>query len=141
MTNFIYSTLTCDNTYHAYMEKTNEHQLNHIIKSVTIRGGANLCKVTNNNLSTQHGFVTQVSDEELEFLEKNPCFIEHKKNGFIIVDSNKLDVNQVASSMTKKDKSAPKVPSDYKKHQLKREAGSKTIIMEKKIEENDTIHI
>lgn len=128
MSNYVYSTLSCDNLYNTYVPKSNDNQFNEVIRSILIKGGANVC---NKYFVTNKGVVTQVSDEDLALLEKNPCFLEHKKNGFIVVDSKKEDPNEVSLNMSEKDKSAPKIPKDYKNYTQKKESGSKTIIMEK----------
>jgi len=128
MTNYVYSTLTCDNIYNTYLPKSTVNDFNIVSKGIKINGGAN---VSNKNFVTNYGVLTVVSDEDLDLLEKNPCFADHKKNGFIVVDKQKLDANEVSEDMTKKDKSAPKVPKDYKHYTQKKESGSKAVIMEK----------
>jgi L-2-hydroxyglutarate oxidase LhgO len=118
MTNYVYSTLTCDNIYHLYAERTQKDQLNRIIASVKIKGGAGVAVGGNMNnpaIFTPQGVVTEVSDSDLEILKKNPVFIEHEKRGFLKVDSKKADANTVSQKM-KKDNSAPKTPSELPLH-------------------------
>ena len=111
MSNYVFSTLTCDNKYNIYEPKLPGDKLNKLLKSVTIRGGANMND--RKFLITHKGVATKVSDEDLECLNNNKVFARHKERGFIVVDSQKRNANKVAASMTPKDKSAPKVEKDF----------------------------
>ena len=46
-------------------------------------------------------------------LKKNPVFLKHVADGFLTVQSKKLEVEKVASDMNLEDKSAPLTPSDF----------------------------
>lgn len=109
---YVYSTLTCDNIYTGYSKPADRNALPLPIKQVTIRGGSN---VANKHFVTPKGVVTQVNDEDLEFLESNPGFKQHKENGFIKVEKKEVDVEKVVKNMREKDLSAPKTPKDFEK--------------------------
>lgn len=110
--NFVYSTLSTDVFYVPYHEKLDQNDMPIAEKDagVLIKGGAN---VATKHLVTPKGVVTTVSDEQLEMLEKNDLFQLHKKNGFIIVDTSKVDPEVRAADMEQRDDSAPATPNDY----------------------------
>lgn len=89
---YIYSTLSNDNNYRVAGGK------------VLVAGKAN---VTNQNFLTPRGAVTKVTPEQLAVLEANPVFALHKANGFVTVESAKVDPEKVAADMTGRDLSAP----------------------------------
>lgn len=105
---YVYSTLTNSTTYVHY-KPTDPKQLSIRDKSVTIRGGANLPTKT---LVTPLGVATKVSDEDMEWLEKDYHFKEHVKQGFLIVDKRNVAPEKMAESMKKRDLSSPKIPTD-----------------------------
>ena len=107
--NYVYSTLTCSTNYAIY-EKTND--LPKLVKKILIVGGKG---VATKNLYTPKGIVTEVSDEDLELLEKHYSFIEHKENGFILVEKKNVNLEKVVANMAEKDASAPLTPKDYEK--------------------------
>jgi hypothetical protein len=86
-----------------------------IIAQVVIKGGANLAT---DRLITPLGVRTEVTDQQLEQLEQNTIFQKHKKQGFIVVMSDKEDPDDIAKGMTPKDQSAPVTPNDpiFKRH-------------------------
>jgi len=107
--NYIYSTLTTGMTYTSY--KQGGADLPVVEHRVHVAGGAN---VADKHLLTPRGVVTEVSDEDLEHLERNQLFQRHKANGFILVDTIKVDPEiKVAADMEQKDDSAPLTPEDY----------------------------
>lgn len=108
--NYIYSTLSTDQIYAQYA-KSDNNDLPIVEKKVHIHGGANV--VDKKQLVTPRGVVTHVSDEDLALLESNQQFQRHKKNGFIVVDSRKVDPEVRAADMVSRDDSAPMTPEDY----------------------------
>lgn len=106
--NFVYSTLTCSNTYTSYRKTENE--LPEVESRIVIHGGSN---VATKHLVTPRGVVTEVSDEQLAILLDNELFQRHMKNGFIAVETVKVDPEQVAADMVTRDEGAPLTPNDY----------------------------
>ena len=78
--------------------------------AVLIKGGTG---VANDRLITPLGVSTEITDYDLEELEKNPSFKDHEKNGFIVVKAKKAEAEKVAADMNLKDESAPLTESDY----------------------------
>lgn len=106
---YVYSTLSCDNEYRSYVKGGGD--ISQVESHVLIKGGAG---VMNRNIITPYGVATEVTKEQLAMLEANDQFQLHKKNGFITVDAKKMDADEVAKDMTKKDKSSPATMDDYK---------------------------
>jgi hypothetical protein len=75
-----------------------------------IKGGTG---VANNRLITPLGVATEITEFDLEELKKNPSFLEHEKDGYIVVRDKKADTEKVASGMNLKDESAPMTDADY----------------------------
>lgn len=117
---FVYSTLSQTNDYTFYRQGGESH-LKVATRKITIKGGANvaakfLMAPNGQPVGTPVGVMTEVTDEELEALESHPVFKEHKANKFISVILGKEEkVEKVVEDMAKKDKSAPRTPSDFKK--------------------------
>ena len=114
---YVYSTLTSPQQYTGYTKQKlsgpKDDRLPVVEKAVYINGGANVAQ--GNAVTTPKGVMTQVSKEDLEFLETIPAFNDHVKKGFITVSTKKVAVEKVVKDMEKKDKSAPKTPEDYPK--------------------------
>ncbi len=109
MNNYVYSTLANDQNYHVFKTE-NFKGVHKIIRSIYIKGKAG---IANKHLFTPLGAVTNVSDEDLALLEKDEVFQTHKKNGYIVVRSDKVDPEvAVADNMNARDISAPVVPED-----------------------------
>lgn len=109
---YVYSTATCAGKYVKYAPdnaKTQGHAK--IIKSVTINGGHG---VATKALVTPRGVVTEVTEEELEFLLADPAFQRHMKAGFMTYDRTKVDPEKRAAEMAKGDNAAPLTPEDFK---------------------------
>lgn len=104
----VFSTLANDQLY------TNWHQggADLPIKghSVLIKGGTG---VANDRLITPMGVSTEITEHDLEELQRNPVFREHEAKGFLIVKSKKADAEKVASDMNLDDESAPLTDADY----------------------------
>lgn len=121
MTAYVYSTLTNHQNYNIYFDGV-KGQPPTIAKHVFVAGQANL---TNQNFITPKGVVTEVSDEDMELLEKCPSFLDHQKNGFILVEKGKVKStdlesieNKAKSQMADKDNSAPIDEKKLKEEEL-----------------------
>lgn len=102
---YVYSTATSSIRYSEY--KTAK-DVNTIVRSVTIAGGAN---VANKHLITPLGVATRVTDDELEFLMKDLSFKKHLERGFMKIEKTKKDPEVVvAKGMELRDASAPETP-------------------------------
>lgn len=111
MTFYIYSTLTADTAYAVYAGNKNQ-DLPIIERTILIKGGNG---VATKHLVTPRGFVTEVDETDMELLEKDYHFCEHRRLGFITVEKKEISVEKAIKNMAPKDKSAPKTPADYKK--------------------------
>lgn len=113
MSKFICSKLSSDNVYATYKKK-GANDLPGIEKKILIKGGAG---VANDRIVTPHGVVTEISDEELEFLQKNsPSFNRHVDRGYLKVltkNPSESDTKKVAGDM-EEDESAPLTPEKLK---------------------------
>lgn len=119
--NYVYSTITCPTSYVKYKELSAFEAKdsrgasaghNEVLKRVVIKGGHGLA---DKHLFTPHGVVTQVSDEDMQFLLENESFKKHVKDGFITFDKKKSDPEKKAKNMADKDRSAPLTPKDFEK--------------------------
>ena len=114
---YIYSTATCSGTYCQYPPPNTTSGHNTAIRRVTIKGGHGLASPIRGHIHglihTPQGVVTQVTQDELDFLMSNRSFLRHMKAGFITVDDRKVDPEKKAASMAQKDGSAPKTPADF----------------------------
>lgn len=81
------------------------------VKTVTIKGGAD---ITNKNLITPQGVITQVTADELEILKSNKDFQRHLENGHVKYFATSPNIDKNIDKM-EKDKSAPLTPDDYTK--------------------------
>jgi len=69
--------------------------------------------VATKHLFTPKGVVTQVSDDDLEFLLQNKSFQRHMKAGFLTYDKKKIEPERKSANMAQKDGSAPMTPKDF----------------------------
>lgn len=113
---YVYSTATNSITYVEY-EKNASNELAIPRKwpdgkpmKVTIQGGHG---VATKHFITPKGIITQISDNEMEWLLTNPSFKKHVAKGFMTYDKKKIDPEKKAKDMQDKDGSAPLTPSDY----------------------------
>lgn len=107
---YVYSTLTADQLYTSYKPTIADGAPSLIERQVFINGGANLIDKV---LQTPRGTVTNVSDDDVKFLLKNPDFLMHQQNGFVTIEQKKVDtIEAVASAMTSRDESAPLTSQD-----------------------------
>lgn len=114
--NYVYSTLTCDNAYTIYEKTTGGLTIPKA--EIVINGGTGLA---NKHLITPLGMVTKVSDEELSMLKESPVFIEHVKNGFLVVQEGgkATDAEKVATDMSTDTGSSPLTEQDIAKTNAK----------------------
>lgn len=106
MQHHIHSTLTAPQNYAVYAQ--NADGMCQKVRDIHVNGGHGL---TNIHGILLQGAVTEVDDETLELLEKDPTFNVHKKNGFIsVAKSNNID--KVISDMAQRDGSAPGTAQD-----------------------------
>lgn len=110
---FIYSTLTCSNSFAIYAPKTDPKSLSRIVKRIEVHGGHGMKHPK--SLDTPMGVVTKVTDEELELLNKDLTFQQHVKDGYLVIDNKKVEPSKIAASMNPKDESAPLTPKDFEK--------------------------
>ena len=116
MSNFVISTMTSEVDYCIYIALPgNVVKVKHMIR---VNGGANMTDPK--SLAVPGGSATAVSDEELAELEKHPLFKFHREQGYlrVIKNSSKYAAAEKAekpAGLEKKDKSAQRKPSDYKK--------------------------
>lgn len=104
---YAYSTLTSANSY------VQRDELQNIVMSVTIKGGANLSSASGDGLVTPRGVATKITDAEADFLKEHPLFIEHEKNGFVMIDSADKDADKVAQgNLSDEDKAKPKTKKE-----------------------------
>jgi hypothetical protein len=107
---YVYSTLTADNLYLNHEGSANDIPIA-VGSGIMIRGGAGLA---GRNLVTPRGVVNgPFSEEEIEYLRRQPVFQLHEANGFIHIDTTKVDADQVAADMTSRDGGAPLVDADF----------------------------
>jgi len=112
---FIYSTMTCGNTFPVYAPKTDPNALSRVIRKIEIKGGHGIKNPQ--GMDTPRGVVTKVTDEELELLEGMLAFRQQVEAGYIVVDKKLGDVEKKAASMSAKDNSAPLTPKDFEKNE------------------------
>ncbi len=106
---YILSKLSNSQNYTNYAKGLNN--LNIASQTVTIKGGAD---VTDKNLVTPQGVITQVTSEQLELLKNNRDFQRHLENGYIKYFGTNPNIEKHVDKM-EKDKSAQLTPDDYKK--------------------------
>lgn len=120
----VFSTLANDQLYTSYVSSPDGVPVP--TSEILIRGGAG---IANDRLITPQGVHTEVTEEALAELEKNPVFNLHKKNGFISVQSRRADADKVATDMNARDKSKPLTPADYLDKQVDAvKAGGKDVV-------------
>ncbi len=66
-------------------------------RHVNIRGGAG---VANKHLVTPQGVMTEVTDEEAEFLLNDHHFKQHQNNGFVTITAGRAEVEKVVADMS-----------------------------------------
>ena len=71
------------------------------VKVVTIQGGANV--INKKTLETPKGVITEVTDEELEFLKKNSAFKRHLERGWMHIETSRGAAEKKADIVEKDD--------------------------------------
>jgi len=107
--NYVFSTLANDQLYTNWIQGGADIPIKG--HSVLIKGGTG---VANDRLITPLGVSTEITDYDLEELQKNVSFKAHEKDGFIVVKAKKAETEKVAADMNLKDESAPMTEADYK---------------------------
>ena len=107
---YVYSTLASDVNYTNHAEGGADMPI--ALPAVHVKGGAG---VANDRIITPQGVVTEITEEQAEYLEANPVFQLHKKNGFVQVSSALVDPEKAAADMTRQDNSAPMTNADVPK--------------------------
>jgi hypothetical protein len=107
-TAYVFSTLANDQNYTNWLKGGGDVPIK--CHNVMIKGGTG---VANNRLITPLGVATEVTEFDLEELNKNSCFLEHQKDGYVRVRNKKMEAEKVASDMNLKDESAPMTDADY----------------------------
>ena len=107
---YVYSTLTASVVYADYLPRAQDN-IPRRRKSVCIKGGA--------NVMTKRGdiprcYMTSISDEDYECIEKNPVFKKHVADGFVKVDKKPVSVDKMVKDMLEKDDSSPITKTDDK---------------------------
>lgn len=110
---FIYSTLTCSNSFVIYAPKTDPKALSRIVKRIEIKGGHGMKNPK--GMDTPRGVVTKITNEELELLLQNISFNRQVKAGFLAIDDKNVDTDKKVTDMAQKDGSAPMTPKDFDK--------------------------
>lgn len=110
MTFYVYSTMSNPVEYIDW-QTVEGGELPQQMRKVKIEGGAN---VMSKHFITPKGVVTEVSDDDMAFLENHPVFVQQQKAGFITVQKRKVEVEKAVKEMTARDKSAPLQPGRMK---------------------------
>jgi len=72
-----------------------------LIKSIAIKGGAQVADGTGFNLVTPLGVVTRLNDDEAELLAAHPVYIKHHADGFVSIESVREEVEKVVGDSMK----------------------------------------
>jgi len=101
MPKYVYSKLANDYVINqaSYPE---DGKLPRIERQIVIKGGAG---VITKNLITPAGVVTEITDDEAEWLKTNTSFIKQSKAGFLKLEGTSRTVEKAVSDMTDRDNS------------------------------------
>ncbi|MDR2093021.1 MAG: hypothetical protein LBP58_06880 [Azoarcus sp.] len=120
---YVYSTLTAPQEYAGWGKGNND--IPRIRKAVRINGGANLAT---KQLITPRGAVTEVSEEDAEFLRQHPVFKIHAKNGFVLIENRNQYEERTLASLEQRDPSSPDTPDDIEKVEVRDgQGGTQTV--------------
>ena len=115
---FVVSKASQDIEYVGWLKGKNG--LNKKEKSVTIKGGANV--LNKKTMETVNGVVTEVSAEDLKFLESTSAFQRHCSRGWIFVCKTRAEADKKAAQVEKdedgdirKDGSSQLTAEDFEK--------------------------
>ena len=111
---FVYSTCSSDNVYVVWNKNAGQGRPAVAEKRITVKGKANI--IDQKTMVTPDGAVTEVSAEDLAYLEANVHFQNHMKRGFMKVQKTRksAEVSEVVADMTAKDASAQLTDKDFK---------------------------
>lgn len=115
---YVYSTASCSTAFVKYKDKPEPEKRrnsighNEILKKVIIKGGHG---ISDKHFFTPFGVVTQVSDEDMDFLLQNESFKRAVNLGFMSYDKKRIDPEKKARNMEIKDGSSPLTPKDFEK--------------------------
>lgn len=105
----IYSKMTNGVNFHDF--RAGGADLPTSVGYVSIPGGTG---IANKHLITPLGIHVEVTQDQMDFLNKDGHFQEFVKKGFIIVGNSFEPIEKMVSNMTEEpDKSAPLTPADY----------------------------
>lgn len=108
--NYITSTCSSDMVFPRYRKDGPKSMSAISTGEIRIKGGANV--TDKYSLMVPNGMITEVSDEDLEYLQNDAAFKRMVDKGFLKVTSiNKLDQN--LNGMTEKDTGAQILDSDH----------------------------
>ena len=110
MSNYIYSTAPTDYAFAIYQKQPDGS--NHAIHHIFVKGGGSMPSPHGLGFHTPLGVVTEVSDSDLEALKKDWTFNHFVSQGFMTIDSKKVDVDKIAGDMNINVPSAPVSESD-----------------------------
>lgn len=115
---YVYSTLASDVNYTNYEKGGGDLPVE--LPAVHVKGGAG---VANDRLITPRGVVTEVTEEQVQYLRENTVFQLHEANGFVQISDAKVDGDVAAADMTGRDNSAPIVPEALREDELPASVG------------------
>ena len=104
---YVFSTLSSDMNYTNYVEGGADIPI--ALPFVHVKGGAG---VANDRLITPRGVMTEIDEEQLDYLRANKVFQLHEENGHMKVEDAAHDADKVVADMEGRDTSAPIVPQD-----------------------------
>jgi hypothetical protein len=109
---YVYSTLSADNIYGAYVKGGADLPMIDRERQVLIKGGSN---VADKRLITPRGVVTEVSEDQLAALLENTVFQMHVENGYVTFSDHNEDPEKVigAEGLEARDASSPLEPGDF----------------------------
>lgn len=85
--------------------------LNRLKRTVSIKGSAYVAD--KKTLEAVKGEVTEISDEDYEWLKDNPTFKQMEKDGYMVVMEKEKEAKKEAEKGDKKDASAQLTPEDF----------------------------
>lgn len=107
---FVHSTLSSDHQYTNWTRPSEKAMSPEVIPNpVLIKGGANMATSpdTKKGRHTPKGVMTEVTESQMEYLERCTAFKRHLKEGLVRVTTSKEDPEDIAKDMKPKDGSAP----------------------------------
>lgn len=107
---YVLSKLANTQIYTQYAKDVSNN-INIAVQQVEIKGGSD---VTNKNLITPNGVITQVTNNQLDILKSNIDFQKHLEKGYVNYFAFNPNMDKEVEKM-ERDKSVPLTPDDYKK--------------------------